>query len=140
MVKALARLLEAHGITWDPIHNHIACLAHVFNLAVKKFLSTLKIQCRTLEDEWEVLEYKAQQKSTQKYQILGTSPFDRAIQKIRKISNLVNYPLGHVKAFEQICELKNIVPMRAVKDVETRWNSTYSMLARAVYLWDAINM
>jgi hypothetical protein len=51
MVKALARLLEAHGITWDPIRNHIACLAHVLNLAVKKFLSTLKIQCRTSEDE-----------------------------------------------------------------------------------------
>jgi len=30
--------------------------------------------------------------------------------------------------------------MRAVKDVETRWNSTYSMLARAVYLRNAINM
>jgi hAT family C-terminal dimerisation region len=30
--------------------------------------------------------------------------------------------------------------MRAVKDVETRWNSTYSMLARAVYLQEAINM
>jgi hypothetical protein len=51
MVRALARLLEAHGITWDPVRNHIACLAHVLNLAVKKFLSTLKIQCRTPEDE-----------------------------------------------------------------------------------------
>ena len=100
MVRALARLLEAHGITWDPVRNHIAYLAHVLNLAVKKFLSTLKIQCRTPEDEWEVLEYKARQKGTQKYQIIGTSPFDRAIQKIRKISSLVNYPPGHVKAFE----------------------------------------
>jgi hypothetical protein len=70
----------------------------------------------------------------------STSPFDRAIQKVRKISSLVNYPPGHVKAFERICELKNIVPMRAVKDVETRWNSTYSMLAQAVYLQQAINM
>jgi hypothetical protein len=59
MVKALARLLEALRITWDPIHNHISCLAHVLNLAVKKFLTTLKIQSRTPEDEWEVLEYKA---------------------------------------------------------------------------------
>jgi hypothetical protein len=33
MMKALARLLEAHGIIWDPVHNHIACLAHVLNLA-----------------------------------------------------------------------------------------------------------
>jgi hypothetical protein len=30
--------------------------------------------------------------------------------------------------------------MRAIKDVETWWNSTYSMLARAVYLQNAINM
>ena len=59
MVTALAQLLGTYGITWDSIHNHIACLAYVLNLVVKKFLSTLKIQCQTPKDEWEVLEYKA---------------------------------------------------------------------------------
>lgn len=76
----------------------------------------------------------------QRYQITGTNPFDRAIQKVHKVSSLINYPLGHLKSFERICESKNIVPIRAVKDVETRWNSTYSMLARAVYFQEAINM
>lgn len=47
--------------------------------------------------------------------------------------------LHHLKDFERACELVKIKFMRAVKDVETRWNSTHSMLARAIFLKAGIN-
>ena len=34
----------------------------------------------------------------------------------------------------------DIKPRRAIKDVETRWNSIYYMLIRMVYLKEVINM
>ena len=143
MVRALAARLAEKGIEWDPERNHIACLTHVINLAVKEFLKTLKIQARTPEDEWEVLEFHARQASStdpwQKYKIKGNNPFDRAIQKIRKISSLINYPPSHLSDFRKMCELQQCKFLRAVRDVDTRWNSTHAMLARALLLREAIN-
>ena len=44
-------LLERDGVKWDAQQRHIACLAHVLNLAVKAFLSNLKIMP---VDEFEI--------------------------------------------------------------------------------------
>ena len=143
LCSSLSQLLNKYGVQWDPERNHIACLTHVINLAVKEFLKTLKIQERTPEDEWEVLEHQvhvASKKKKPKYEIKGINPFDRVIQKVRKISSLVNFPPSHLTSFVKVCEAVNIKPKRAVKDVETRWNSTYCMLASAIYLKEAINM
>lgn len=143
LCESLSALLDEKGIKWDDTKNHIACLTHIINLAVKEFLKTLKIQERTPEDEWEVLEYRARiasSKKKSKYTIKGTNPFDRAIQKVRKISGLINFPPSHHTSFVLVCEAVGIKPKRAVKDVETRWNSTYCMLVRAVYLKEAIDM
>jgi hypothetical protein len=143
MVTALSQRLAEKGIQWDAKRHHIACLAYVINLAVKQFLSTLKIQSRTPEDEWEVLEFQARRIAStdphQKYKIKGNNPFDRAIQKIRKVFSLINYPPSHLRDFEKAYDLMGVKYMRAVKDVDTRWNSTHSMLARVVLLKGAIN-
>lgn len=143
MVTALEQLLAEKGIIWNAERNHIPCLAHVINLAVKDFLNALKIQSRTPEEEWEVLEFKARSLSSkdsrQKYKIDSNNPFDRAIQKIRKVSSLINWPPSHLKSFQDVCKMVDIVFMRAVKDVAARWNSTHNMLARAVYLRKAID-
>ena len=47
MVAALSQRLAEKGIQWDAEKHHIACLAHVINLAVKQFLRTLKIESQT---------------------------------------------------------------------------------------------
>jgi len=88
MATVLYQLLHERGITWDAERNLVACLAHVINLAVKEFLATLKIQSRSPEDEWAVLEFKARsapKNPHQRYQIKGNNPFDRAIQKIQRM-------------------------------------------------------
>lgn len=89
------------------------------------------------------MEYRAHIASSKRklrYTIKGTNPFDRAIQKVRKISGLINFPPSHHTSFVLVCEAVEIKPRRAVKDMETRWNSTYCMLVRAVYLKEAIDM
>ena len=50
LCSSLSQLLDKVGVQWDPERNHIACLTHVINLAVKEFLKTLKIQECTPED------------------------------------------------------------------------------------------
>ena len=143
MVTALKQLLAEKGIIWNAERNHIPCLAHVINLAVKNFLNALKIQSQTSENKWEVLEFKARSLSSkdswQKYKIDSNNPFGRAIQKIRKISYLINWPPSHLKSFQDMCKMVDIVFMCAIKDVATQWNSTHNMLARAVYLRKAID-
>src|SRR5947207_441285 len=51
MIERLTIILREHGVIWDGPSHHIACLAHVLNLTIKKFLSTLKIGAPTVEDE-----------------------------------------------------------------------------------------
>ena len=36
-------LYESHSIDWNWEENHIACLAHVLNLAVQEFLKNIKV-------------------------------------------------------------------------------------------------
>jgi hypothetical protein len=44
MIRELSnKLLTDKGIEWDPEKMHINCLDHVINLAVQKFLSSIKI-------------------------------------------------------------------------------------------------
>jgi len=52
-MKELAKLLRKRdGIKWSGLAHHIRCLAHVINLAVKAFLSNLKIAKLSEEHEW----------------------------------------------------------------------------------------
>ena len=53
MMKELAKLLRKHdSIKWNGPAHHIRCLTHVINLAVKAFLSNLKIAPLREEHEW----------------------------------------------------------------------------------------
>ena len=52
-MKQLLKLLHhRNGIKWSGVAHHIRCLAHVINLAVKAFLSNLKIAQLSEEHEW----------------------------------------------------------------------------------------
>ena len=45
MVKELERLLKEHDIEWDHTKYHIPCITHVINIAVQKFLASIKSDC-----------------------------------------------------------------------------------------------
>jgi len=115
MVERLTIILREHGVTWDGPSHHITCLAYVLNLAVKKFLSTLKIGALTTEDEWiskgNGITDSNESSSHRRYQIKGDNEFDHVMQKIHKLSNLINYTLSHLQDFELFCKAVKVTFM-----------------------------
>jgi len=54
MTRELQSTLEASGIKWPALRNHIPCIAHVIQLAVGAFMSSLSVKGRT--KSWEAQE------------------------------------------------------------------------------------
>ena len=51
MTRKLQSTIEASGIEWPALRNHIPCMAHVIELAVCAFMSSLGVKGRT--KSWE---------------------------------------------------------------------------------------
>jgi hypothetical protein len=51
ITRVLQSTLEASGIEWPALKNHIPCMAHVIQLAVGAFMSSLGVNGRT--KSWE---------------------------------------------------------------------------------------
>jgi len=54
MTRKLQSTLEASGIEWPALRNHIPCMAHVIQLALDAFMSSLGVKGRT--KSWEAHE------------------------------------------------------------------------------------
>jgi len=54
MTRELQLTLEASGTEWPALRNHIPCMAHVIQLALGAFLSSLGVKGRT--KSWEAPE------------------------------------------------------------------------------------
>jgi len=54
MTCELQSILEASGIDWPAFRNHILCMAHVIQLALGAFMSSLGVKGRT--KSWEAHE------------------------------------------------------------------------------------
>jgi hypothetical protein len=153
MMKELSRLLLINdAIVWDGSRNHIPCLAHVLNLAVKSFLSNIKVQPPSEEEQWmdhnedsddNVVNFMEDDNNNNdmgpRFRPTSTNDFKSTIQKIRSISIAISFPPSRRQTFEAYCEAAKIKKLRAVKDHAIRWNATFNMIQRAVYLKPAIN-
>jgi len=58
MTRELQSTLEASGIEWPALRNHIPCMAHVIQLALGAFMSSLSVKGRT--KSWEAFEHNQQ--------------------------------------------------------------------------------
>ena len=58
MTRELQSTLEASGIEWPALRNHKPCMAHVIQLAVGAFMSSLGVKGRT--KSWEAHERNQQ--------------------------------------------------------------------------------
>jgi hypothetical protein len=58
MTRELQSTLEASGIEWLALRNHIPCMVHVIQLAVGAFMSSLDVKGRT--KSWESHERNQQ--------------------------------------------------------------------------------
>jgi len=54
MTRELQSILEASGIEWPALRNHIPCMAHVKQLALGVFMSSLGVKGST--KSWEAHE------------------------------------------------------------------------------------
>jgi hypothetical protein len=54
MTGKLQSTLEASGIEWPALRNHIPCMAHIIQLALGAFMSSLGVKGRT--KSWEAHE------------------------------------------------------------------------------------
>ena len=54
MTHKLQSTLEASGIEWPALRNHKSCMAHVIQLALGAYMSSLRIEGRTMS--WEAHE------------------------------------------------------------------------------------
>jgi hypothetical protein len=78
MTRELQSTLEASGIKWLALRNHIPCMAHVIHLALGAFMSSLGVNSRT--KSWESHE--------RDQQIGENESIDtRKSQRLRKESN-----------------------------------------------------
>jgi len=115
MARELERMLEDIGVTWDRKTNHIPCLAHIINLVVQQFLTTL------LGDHDTGVTFK--------------TLFD----KLRKIAKSIRGSSLRWEAFQRSCKSYGMQPMTIPLDITVRWNSTFRMLEQAIYLRRAIH-
>jgi len=58
MTRELLSTLEASGIEWPVLRNHIPCMAHVIQLALGAFMRNLGVKGRT--KSWEAHEHDQQ--------------------------------------------------------------------------------
>ena len=58
MTRELQSTLEASGIEWPALRNHIPCMAHVIQLALGAFMSSLSVKGCT--KSWEAHEHDQQ--------------------------------------------------------------------------------
>jgi len=47
MTRELQSTLDASGIEWPALPNHIPWMAHIIQLAISAFMSSLGVKCRT---------------------------------------------------------------------------------------------
>jgi len=88
MTRELQSTLEASGIEWPALRNHILCMAHVIQLALGAFLSSLGVKGRT--KSWEAHE--------RDQQFGGNASMD--IGKSQRLRNESNARINKVSAMK----------------------------------------
>ena len=117
----LAEQLESLIPSFDSYENHIGCVNHILNLAVKNGLKAVGLRD---EDDGINIQFEAAS----------------IIDKIRQLAKYVRSSPQRRQQFLSIVDTEEGHRLILIKDVTTRWNSVYAMLARALRLQKAIKI
>lgn len=120
---------------------HFRCLSHVLNLGVQDIL---KIFNRGLEDTdaglleeekiLEDLDDDMEEDST-----LST-PIGKIISKVRNLFKKIRFSEQLREKLRSYCIVEKIDFIEPVRDIKTRWNSTFDMLSTAIRLKRALEL
>nr|XP_036584617.1 transposase-like protein [Colletotrichum truncatum]KAF6794135.1 transposase-like protein [Colletotrichum truncatum] len=137
--KVLAQeLAKGSTSTVQPIY-HIRCLAHIFNLVVRAIFEALRISMVEASTEFEpsTTRAKDQEDSDDDFDTEDSTarenPFGAVIQKIRDLAVSLKLSSKKTQEFLDLQKSTRIGqrPLRLLRDVKTRWNSTTLMCLRA---------
>jgi hypothetical protein len=101
------KLDEEFGVKWDQETQHLYCLAHVINLVVNDFLDYIRDK---------------------------TTDCKHILANIRTIAVATRRSTRRWERFQDACKESSMKPVSIPLDTDVRWNSTYRMLQRAIYL------
>ena len=168
MTKDLSQILkEEKDIDWDHEQMHILCLDHIINLAVQAFILSIKGKDPTDEPSsrpepavqyvQDADKFKDLLEKIRKITRVPILPLFFVICMMYR-TNCTSHSfylsfctLHHAniqslngspqmwEIFTSICQKEEVKPLRMRLDVKTQWNSTYTMLARAVHLRPALD-
>jgi len=112
MTRELQSTLQASGIEWPALRNHVPCMAHVIQLALGAFMSSLQVKGRT--NSWEAHERDQQFGENENTHI-------RKSQRLRKEGNAkINKVSAMKRGLAKIIEKVRI--SRYSEDSETNYH------------------
>ena len=117
------------GVPFDPKQLRLRCFGHIINLVVKALLfgnssASLQQQLGEAGDEQAFEIWRKQ----------------GAIGKLHNIVYYITRSDGRRRAFEAAQKVDSSdLTLQLVRDIGMRWNSTYSMIQRALRLKDALH-
>ena len=111
---------SAFNVGW----NQVECMAHIINLAAQQVLKNFK---QAVDTEQYVSDCDSSDKM-----VTAVSRLSFLVRKIRLSPTIRRLMI-------QICTEKEVEFLIPIIDVQTRWNSTYDMLVRAISIKDIIS-
>ncbi|KAI1685869.1 Dimer-Tnp-hAT dimerization containing protein [Pyrenophora tritici-repentis] len=127
LARTLQSKLQEVDIQWSARENTIPCLAHIINLVVQDIIQHLRLAATTELGARDTL----QRRHIQDIETHISVP--NSLRKIRAICIAIDVS---PQRFERFIAVQQHLPpkerLSVIRDVKTRWNSTYDMLERAL--------
>ncbi|KAG8998769.1 hypothetical protein FRB94_006659 [Tulasnella sp. JGI-2019a] len=123
------------GVDFDWDDNCIHCFPHIINIAVQHLLSEL-ISISNGAEDTEFLPHAAGDEDLQSYQqALARDPISlcRAVVRNLHVSSIRHEEFG------RITRALLLPSLQLLRDVDTRWDSVYEMIDRAIEMRQAID-
>jgi hypothetical protein len=145
LTRTLQEKLADQDIFWSPEENTIPCLAHVINLVVQDIIQHLKLSAPPDIENANVLQQRHIR------EIVAQVSVPNSLRKVCRFitghyHSLTVYQLRAIciaidlspQRYERFLDTQNQLQpkkrLSVIRDVRTRWNSTYDMCERAIKL------